>query len=321
MISLESMRANMTKMISEFEELDHIVGQFLVGNVSKGANASGSPYLNVELRDSSGSINAKKWEVLANDENLFTVGNVVLIEGEVIKYKESLQMKITSAEMVPPEEVDVAKFIKAPPIPKEELIKRFNAHVESIKNEDCRKILDYLIKRLSPRLFDYPAAVSVHHEYGSGLLMHTVSMADHAVYLANYYKDVNLDILLTGVLLHDMGKCIEFEGPVVYKYSLEGKLLGHITIMTSEIRRAAEGLKITSEVPILLEHMVLSHHGYQEFGSPVLPQTKEALLLSLIDNLDSKMVIASKALDGVNPGEFSQKVFPLDNRMLYKPKQ
>ena len=190
-----------------------------------------------------------------------------------------------------------------------------------IKNEDCRKILDYEIKRLSPKLFEYPAAVSVHHDYGSGLLMHTVSMADLGVYLANYYPNVDKDILLTGILLHDMGKTIEFEGPIVYKYSLTGRLLGHITIMVSEIRRAAEGLKITSEVPLLLEHMVLSHHGSNEFGSPILPMTKEALLLSLIDNLDSKMVIVEKALEGVNPGEFSTKVYPLDNRCIYKPKE
>ena len=91
--------------------------------------------------------------------------------------------------------------------------------------------------------------------------------------------------------------------------------------MTSEIRRAAEGLKITSEVPLLLEHMVLSHHGYQEFGSPVLPQTKEALLLSLIDNLDSKMVVVNKAIADVEPGNFSNKLFPLDNRAFYKPKE
>ena len=91
--------------------------------------------------------------------------------------------------------------------------------------------------------------------------------------------------------------------------------------MVSEIRRAAEGLKINSEVPLLLEHMVLSHHGSNEFGSPVLPMTKEALLLSLIDNLDSKMVIVEKALEGVNPGEFSTKVYPLDNRCIYKPKE
>ena len=308
-------------MISELNDRDHVSGQYLIANSAKCVNNAGANYFNLDLRDSSGNINAKKWDVSIDDESIFAVGNVIYIEGEVLKYKESLQIKILSARVVPEEDVDIAKFIKNPPVPKEELVRRFNEHVNRIQNEDCKKILDYLIKRMSPKLFDYPAAVSVHHDYSSGLLMHTVSMADHAVYFANYYPDVDLDILLTGVLLHDMGKTIEFEGPVIYKYSLDGKLLGHITIMVSEIRRAAEGLKITSEVPLLLEHMVLSHHGVPEFGSPVLPMTKEAILLSLIDNLDSKMVIVEKALDGVKNGEFSQKVYPLDNRVIYKPKK
>ena len=308
-------------MISELNEGMHINGQYLVANSAKCVNNVGAAYLNLELKDSSGNINAKKWEVSLQDEEIFKVGNVVSIEGEVLKYKESLQIKILSAVAVDPSDIDVVKFIKQPPVSKEELIKRFNAHVESIKNEDCRKILDYLIKRLSPKIFEYPAAVSVHHDYASGLLMHTVSMADHGVYFSNYYPDVDKDILLTGILLHDLGKTIEFEGPIIYKYSLEGRLLGHISLMVSEIRRAAEGLKITSEVPLLLEHMVLSHHGQIEFGSPVLPMTKEALLLSMIDNIDSKMVIVEKALEGVKPGEFSSKVFPLDNRFIYKPKE
>lgn len=308
-------------MISELNEGMHINGQYLVANSAKCVNNVGAAYLNLELKDSSGNINAKKWEVSLQEEEIFKVGNVVSIEGEVLKYKESLQIKILSAAAVDPSDIDVVKFIKQPPVSKEELIKRFNAHVESIKNEDCRKILDYLIKRLSPKIFEYPAAVSVHHDYASGLLMHTVSMADHGVYFANYYPDVDKDILLTGILLHDLGKTIEFEGPIIYKYSLEGRLLGHISLMVSEIRRAAEGLKITSEVPLLLEHMVLSHHGQIEFGSPVLPMTKEALLLSMIDNIDSKMVIVEKALEGVKPGEFSSKVFPLDNRFIYKPKE
>lgn len=311
----------MEKMISELNEGMHINGQYLVANSAKCVNNVGAAYLNLELKDSSGSINAKKWEVSLQDEEIFKVGNVVSVEGEVLKYKESLQIKILSAVAVDPNDIDVVKFIKQPPVSKEELIKRFNAHVESIKNEDCRKILDYLIKRLSPKIFEYPAAVSVHHDYASGLLMHTVSMADHGVYFSNYYPDVDKDILLTGILLHDLGKTIEFEGPIIYKYSLEGRLLGHISLMVSEIRRAAEGLKITSEVPLLLEHMVLSHHGQIEFGSPVLPMTKEALLLSMIDNIDSKMVIVEKALEGVKPGEFSSKVFPLDNRFIYKPKE
>ena len=311
----------MVKMISEFSDGDRINGQFLISNSAKCLNNAGAAYMNLELKDSSGTINAKKWEASLEDETNLVIGSVIYLEGDVLKYKDSLQMKLLSYSVVDPKDVDVAKFVKAPPVPKEELIKRFNQYVEGIKNEDCRKILDYLIKRLSPKLFDYPAAVSVHHDYASGLLMHTVSMADIGSYLADYYGDIDKDMLITGILLHDMGKTIEFEGPVIYKYSLEGKLLGHISLMVSEIRRAAEGLKITGEVPLLLEHMVLSHHGSNEFGSPILPLTKEALLLSLIDNLDSKMVFTAKALEGVNPGEFTNKLFPLDNRMMYKPKR
>ena len=307
-------------MISEFEERDRIQGQFLVGNVTKGVNANG-PYLNVELRDASGSISSKKWEVVGQDENNFVAGNILLVSGEVLKYKDSLQLKILDAELVDPEDVDTAKFVKAPPIPKEEIVKRFNTYVDSIQNKDCRAILDYLIKRLSPNLFEYPAAVSVHHDYACGLLMHTISMADIGDFLAKYYSNIDRDILITGILLHDMGKCIEFEGPAVYKYSLEGKLLGHISIMASEVRNAAQQLGIKGETPLLLEHMVLSHHGQHEFGSPVLPLTKEALLLSLIDNLDSKMVCLDKNLETVEPGGFTQKIFPLDNRMFYKPKK
>lgn len=311
----------MEKLISELKDGEHVSGQYLVSNSAKCVNNLGAGYLNLELRDCSGNINAKKWDVALEDETIFAIGNIVYIEGEVLKYKENLQIKVLEGKVVDPSSADLTKFVKQPPVSKEELVKKFNHYVESVKNEDCRKILDYLIKRLSPRLFEYPAAVSVHHDYASGLLMHTVSMADIASFLADYYPDINRDILITGVLLHDMGKTIEFEGPVVFKYSTEGKLLGHISIMVSEIRRAAEGLKITSEVPLLLEHMVLSHHGANEFGSPVLPMTKEALLLSLIDNLDSKMVIVEKALEGVEPGTFSQKVFPLDNRVIYKPKE
>ena len=307
------------KMISELNDHEHVEGQFLVGSVSKGVNATGGSYFSVELRDASGSINAKKWDATLLDEQLFVTGNVIAIEGETNKYKEQLQLKVLNAALVSLDEIDVERFVKAPPVAKNELIKRFKDHVASIKNEDCRKLLDYFVKKFSDNLFSYPAAVSIHHEYSSGLLMHSVSMADLANYLCPIY-DVDHDMIVTGCLIHDMGKLIELEGPIVYKYSTEGKLLGHISIMAAEIRKAAEELKLTSEVPLLLEHMVLSHHGQPDFGSPVLPLTKEALLLSLIDNLDSKMVVVNKALVDVEPGAFSNKVFPLDNRAFYKPK-
>lgn len=308
------------KMISEFTDHDRIEGQFLLGSVSKGVNTNGGSYFSVELRDASGQITAKKWDATLQDEEIFITGNVISLIGETNRYKDALQLKILSAEVVPLDEIDVDRFVKAPPVSKNELIKKFNNYVNSVKNEDCQKLLKYMINKFDDKLYSYPAAVSIHHEYSSGLLMHSLSMADLASFLCPIY-DCDYDILITGCLLHDMGKIIELEGPIVYKYSLEGKLLGHISIMCAEIRKAADELKITSEIPLLLEHMVLSHHGQQEFGSPVMPLTKEALLLSLIDNLDSKMVVVNKAISEVEPGNFSNKVFPLDNRSFYKPKK
>lgn len=307
------------KLINEFVEGDHLVVQLLVNSCAKGVNASGTGYLSLEFRDASATINGKKWEVTTNDENILVAGNVVEVTCDVIKYKENLQLKVLSVKEVNNDEVDVIRFVQQPPIPKEELIKRFNAHVASIQDETCSKILNYMIDKFKDKLFTYPAASSIHHEYASGLLMHTVSMADIGAFLYDKY-DCNHDLLLTGILLHDMGKMVELEGPIVYKYSLEGKLLGHISIMCSEIRKAAKELSLENETSLLLEHMILSHHGQMEFGSPVLPLTKEALLLSLIDNLDSKMVITNKALEATLEGEFTTKIYQLDGRSFYKHK-
>ena len=308
------------KMISEFTDHDRIEGQFLLGSVSKGVNTVGGSYFSVELRDASGQITAKKWDATLEDEQIFVVGNVINIVGETNRYRDALQLKILSAELVPLEEINAERFVKAPPVSKEELINRFNKYVSSVKEPDCRKILDYMIKKYNDKIFSYPAAVSIHHEYSSGLLMHSITMADIASFLAPIYE-ADYDLLITGCLLHDLGKITELEGPIVYKYSLEGKLLGHISIMAAEIRKAAEDMNIKSEIPVLLEHMVLAHHGQPDFGSPVMPLTKEALLLSLIDNLDSKMVVVNKAIGDLEPGSFSNKIFPLDNRSFYKPKK
>ena len=308
-------------LIKELLEGDRTLLQALVGSASNGTNKSGSPYLNVELRDSSGSISAKKWEVDGLDKDIFVPGNIVEVMVEVIRYNDSLQAKILSAKLLDADSIDTTRFIKAPPIPKEELIVRFNKLVASIEDKDCKAIVDYFIKKFGEKIYISPAASSVHHEFASGLLMHSVSLAEHADYFAKYYPNINRDLLVTGALLHDFGKMIELVGPAVYRYSLEGKLLGHISIMCAELRGAAKELKIESEIPVLLEHMVLSHHGQLEYGSPVLPLTKEALLLSMIDNLDSKMLVVDKALEDVAPGEWSQKVFALDGRTFYKAKQ
>jgi 3'-5' exoribonuclease len=144
-------------------------------------------------------------------------------------------------------------------------------------------------------------------------------MADMSMLIASYYDNVDSDMLLTGCILHDLGKVIELSGPVATKYTLEGKMIGHITIMVSEIRRVCEELQLTSETGLLLEHMVLSHHGEKDYGSPVPPLTKEAVILHFVDDLDSKMNILSKALEVTNEGEFTQRLIAMDGRAFYKP--
>ena len=140
------------KMISEFTDHDRIEGQFLLGSVSKGVNANGGSYFSVELRDASGQITAKKWDATLEDEQIFVAGNVIEVIGETNRYKDVLQLKILSAQIVPLEEINAERFVKAPPISKKELVKKFNDFVASVKNEDCRQILDYMIKKYNDKI-------------------------------------------------------------------------------------------------------------------------------------------------------------------------
>ena len=306
------------KYVNELIEGDIVETQFLIGASNKCINNMGSYYYNLELKDYTGSIPGKKWEAKDEDEQIFAAGNIVLAKVEVLKYKESLQAKVVQAKVLSAKEVDITRFIKSAPRKKEELVDKLNSYIVSIKDQDCLRLVNYFINKDKEKIFNYPAASSIHHEYASGLLMHTVSMLELGEFCYKQYPDINYDLLISGIILHDLGKTIELEGDIVFKYSLEGRLLGHISIMAAEIRKAAEKLGIKSEVPLLLEHIVLAHHGQLEYGSPVMPLTREAFLVNLIDNLDSKMTILTKALEGVEKGEFSQKVFALDNRSFYK---
>lgn len=306
--------------VIDFKDGDKLTSQLLVVSALKGVTNNGLTYLTLELRDATGSINAKKWEVTPSDEEIFVAGNVIEANFEVIFYKTSLQLKIYSAKLVPDEEVDVVAFTKQPPVPFETLKEKLHKHIDDIEEGDVKKVLLHILSKFKEKFLFNPGAASIHHEYRHGLLHHTVSMCDHASYFASYYPNVDKSLLLAGTILHDIGKTIELEGKVVFKYSLEGKLLGHISIINTEIAKAKEELNINSEQITLLQHMILSHHGQLEYGSPVLPLTKEALLLYLIDNIDSKMVIVEKALEVTEVGQFSNKVFALDNRSFYKHK-
>ena len=309
------------KWIKDFLEGDLIRGPLLVVNANKGVTNNGLAYMNVTLQDKTGTIEAKKWDINEVDAALLNIGNVVLVDGDVLNYRDNLQVKIRAVSKVNDDEFDATRFTMASPIPLEELEKRLDSYVNSLKDKDIALLTKTLIGKYYKSYITYPAAVRNHHEFASGLLHHTVSMADLGEAIANLYPSVDRDMLIAGILLHDLGKTLELSGPIIPKYTLEGKLIGHISITHAEIQKSIEALKINSETATLLSHMVLSHHGKYEYGSPVLPLTREAYLLSVIDDLDAKMMILDKAFDQTPEREFSTRIYAMDDRSFYKPKK
>ena len=295
-------------------------GIYLIKDSVKGVTAKGLNYLNITLQDSSGTIEAKKWDADENDFEVLQKGSIVEISAEVIDYKDKPQVKIFSASFAKNSENLIKSFLVDSPISVDILIDKFKKLFKSVENPDCKAILNKIFEKYYSKFIEYPAAVKNHHEFYHGLLYHTVSMCEIADFLAEHYDDVNRDILISGCLLHDIGKVIELSGPIATKYTDEGNLLGHLTIGMSLVREVANELNITSDVPLQLEHMILSHHGKLEYGAAVLPQTKEALLLSMIDDMDAKMMILTKAYQNIKPGEYTDRIFALDNRTFYKSK-
>ena len=167
----------------------------------------------------------------------------------------------------------------------------------------------------------YPAAVKNHHNYVGGLAYHTLSMARLAESVLAMYPYLNRDLLLAGILLHDLGKTIELSEPVLPEYTAAGNLLGHISLMSNLIDREAVRQKVeNTEEVMLLKHLILSHHGKMEYGSPVVPMVPEAEVLTILDNLDARLVMMKDSIDQTLPGMFGPRVFALDNRMIYRRK-
>ena len=309
------------KWIKDFEDKDHIIGQLLVTSSTKGTTDKGLSYLNVTFQDKSGVIEGKKWDASDEDLRLFAPGCVLLVDGLVNFYKNQPQLKIVGASKVDPSEVVMANFQRVSPVPKEELESKLDKYLNSFKDKDVEKVTKAVISHFYDKYITYPGAVKVHHEFGSGILHHSLFMAEVADAISKIYTQVDRDILVAGALLHDIGKTIEYENPIAPVQTAEGKLCGHVAIGYAEFKRIVDELHIESEVPLLLEHMILAHHGSLEFGSPVMPATREALLLSEIDMLDSRQMILDKALDGVKEGEFTQRLWAMDDTSFYKPKK
>lgn len=309
------------KQVKDFKEGDHLETKLLVSNLTKGVTNSGAPYLSLVLQDKTKSIESKLWDVKPEIEKILQTGKVYDFTLEINMYRNTLQAKVVNVLPVNESEVNMADFVTSSPVPVDELRDQISSAVNTIKNENIAKIVTAMLKFYDKDVFEYPAASKIHHNFIGGLATHTSGMLKLADAVCTFYPNIDRDYLIAGVILHDLGKIEELTSPIVTEYSIKGKLIGHISIIDARLLEASKELKLDeSEELTILRHMVLSHHGELEFGSPIRPETLEAEVLSYIDNLDAKVNIITKALDEINVGEFTQKLFALENRTFYKHK-
>ncbi len=308
--------------INSFVEGEKIQTSLLITQMNRGITNSGAPYLSFVLQDQSGSIDAKLWD--AKDEllNGIEAGKVVLVSAEVLKYRNALQLRIYSLAKLEDNQFNPADYVMATDLSLEFMQKRIHETLMSMQDVVYRDVCTSIIEDLQEKLYSYPAAAKNHHDFVGGLATHMISMLDLGDAFCTLYPMLNRDLLMAGILLHDLGKIDELSGPILTEYTVEGKLVGHISIMQSKVSEKAKALGYQdSEQVTLMRHMILSHHGEYEFGSPVLPMVMEAEMLTFIDNVDARMNMFSKALESVKPGEWTPRIFPLENRSFYKPKE
>lgn len=302
---------------------DDFEGFYILKAAQSRLSSNGKPFLTASIADCTGVIDAKVWDysgpISSSDE-----GKIVKIRGSVSEFRGALQVTVDRIRLKKDEDIiDVSSLVPTAPIEPEEAMEEIEAIVAAIEDGDYRQVCRTLLDRHREAFLKIPAAKSVHHGFLSGLLMHTLNMLRTADFLAGLYGDtVDRSLLLSGACLHDLGKEREFlfsDLGLVTEYSVEGELLGHLVMGAQEIRDVCRELGVSEDKSVLLQHLILSHHGEPEFGAAVRPICAEAELLSLIDKIDSRMEIYRENLEGLNIGEFSQRIFALDNK-IYRHK-
>lgn len=301
---------------------DSVENFFLIHRATQGVTAQGKDYMTLYLQDKSGDIEAKLWTVTKDDMKILKPEIIVWVKGDVINYRGRKQMKVNQFRLATAEDgVKTQDFVDGAPLSPNEIQDELSHFILEIENAHLQRITRHLLKKYQDKFFTYPAASSHHHNFAGGLSYHVLTMLKIAKSLCDIYPLLYRSLLYSAIILHDIGKVRELSGPVATTYTVEGNLLGHISIASDEVAEAAKELGIDSEEVMLLRHMILAHHGKMEFGSPKLPHLKEAEILFFIDNIDAKMNMFDKAFKKTEKGQFTERIFGMDNRQFYNPEK
>ena len=299
---------------------DEIEGFYILKSANPKVTANGKPFLTGALSDRTGVMEMKVWDyagpLTAADE-----GKVVKVRGTVGEFRGTPQFTASRIRLAAADDqVDPASLVPTAPIDREAAMAALQKWAASIEDEDYRAVAEAMLERHGQALERIPAAKSVHHAFLGGLLMHTANMMKLADFLAELYRDtIDRSLLLAGTLLHDMAKEQEFvfsQLGLATDYSVKGQLLGHLVMGAQEAARVAETLHVPEEKSVLLQHLILSHHGEPEVGAAVRPLCAEAELLSLIDAVDSRMEIYRETYDTMDAGTFSPRIFALEKKVF-----
>ncbi|MBK5241165.1 HD domain-containing protein [Clostridium sp.] len=312
------------KKISEIKKGDRIEGFYIIKSVDSKVpnNSNTNKYLDFNLGDVTGDINAKLWECNEELENKFKQNTLVKVKGSVNEWRGKLQLKIEAIRLVEEkDEVKIGDYVAVAPYSPESMYDDILNYLSKINNIDIQNIVTNILSDNEEKLMYYPAAKSNHHAVKSGLLYHTTTMLKAGEKLSEIYTFLNMDLLYAGIILHDIGKIYEMDASelgIVSTYTVEGQLIGHIVQGIKMIETASIEVKASKEVSMLLQHMVLSHHYEAEYGSPKKPMIPEAEMLHHLDIMDARMYDINKALRDTEEGKFSERIFSLDNISVYK---
>ena len=300
---------------------DEVEGFYILRSAALKTTAAGKPFMTAVFSDRGGTIEGKLWDY-TGPIGPADAGKVIKLRGTVGEYRGTPQITVGRLRLAAPEDpVETDALVPVAPLDRGQTYDEVLRWVESIDDADYRAVCREMLRRHGNAFERIPAAKSVHHAFLGGLLMHTVNMLKTADFLARLYAGtVDRSLLLAGTLLHDFAKAEEFvfsQLGLVTDYSVKGQLLGHLVMGAQEAAEVCAALGAPEEKSVLLQHLILSHHGEPEFGAAVRPQCAESELLSCIDTIDSRMEIYRETYEALEPGTFSPRIFALERR-VYK---
>lgn len=308
--------------INKMKKDDLFEGFYLIKSAEVRKTRAGKDYIAFTFQDDTGEINGNLWDAQPYNVEEFVAGRVVYMKGRREVYNGTPQVNQLVLRLPHDNEPNDPKdFREKPPVDSGDLKEYLEQMIFKIENATWQRIVRGLYRKFSKEFYSYPAAKTNHHAFESGLAFHTATMVRLADAIGDIYPDLNKSLLFAGIMLHDLAKVIELTGYENTEYTVRGNLIGHIALINEEITKMITELGISDdkEEVIVLRHVLLSHHGQLEYGSPVRPKIMEAEILHMIDNIDAEMMMMTTALNRVAEGEMTAKIFAMDNRSFYKP--